>query len=246
MKTIFSAIIFVFLVGCACNSDRTEEKNKTEPARVLIFSKTEGFRHNSIPDGINAINKLTTENDFTVAATEDASQFSDENLQSFEAVIFLNTTGDILNDNQQQALQNFILNGGGFMGIHSATDTEYEWEWYGRMIGAYFKSHPQIQSAKLQVLQKGHPATSHLPDVWTRTDEWYNLRDIQPYINPLINLDESTYEGGENGENHPVAWFHEFEGGRVFYTSGGHTKESYTDTLFTQHLLGGMQYVTGQ
>lgn len=244
MKNLIVFIISsaLYLAVFSCSSDGSTDKKTMQP-NILVFSKTEGFRHNSIPDGVKTINKLGQENEFRVTATEDASRFSDENLAQFNAVIFLNTTGDVLNDVQQSALQKFITGGNGFMGIHAATDTEYEWEWYGRMIGAYFKSHPQVQQARLQVLQKGHPATEQLPEMWTRTDEWYNFRDIQAHINPLINLDESSYNGGENGENHPIAWFHEFEGGRVFYTAGGHTPESYSDPLFTQHLLGGIEYV---
>lgn len=128
------------------------------------------------------------------------------------------------------------------MGVHSATDTEYNWPWYGEMIGAYFDSHPAVQQADLFVLRNDHPATEFLPGVWTRTDEWYNFRDMQDYITPLISIDGTSYEGGD-GENHPVAWYHEFEGGRVFYTAGGHTSESYDDPQFTRHLLGGIKYV---
>lgn len=126
----------------------------------------------------------------------------------------------MLNEQQQQALKNFIQNGGGFMGIHSATDTEYEWLWYGQINGAYFKSHPSIQQADLFVLRNDHPSIEFLPGVWVRTDEWYNFRYIQNHIIPLINIDELSYEGGENGEIHPLAWYHEFEDRRVFYTAG--------------------------
>ena len=129
------------------------------------------------------------------------------------------------------------------MGVHAAADTEYGWPWYGQMIGARFASHPAVQEATLNVLTFHHPSTKPLHGQWIRTDEWYNFRNIQPWIIPLINLDESTYDGGTNGETHPIAWYHEFEGGRIFYTAGGHTKESYSEPLFIDHLRGGLEYV---
>lgn len=239
---IFS--LFWTLLGCG-GSQPTEQK-EFNSSRVLLFSKTDGFRHSSIPDGITAIQELgDNETTFSLTATEDAGAFTEANLANYGAVLFLNTTGNVLNTSQQEALKDFIRRGGGFMGVHAATDTEQNWPWYGRMIGAYFKNHPPVQEAELQVLIKNHPATEYLPGVWTRTDEWYNFRDIQDHIIPLINIDESTYQGGENGENHPVAWYHTFEGGRVFYTAGGHTAASYNDPTFVRHLLGGIQYVLG-
>ena len=131
------------------------------------------------------------------------------------------------------------------MGIHAASDTEYDWPWYGRMVGAYFDSHPNnpnVRTATLEVVNPNHPATSHLDDRWERSDEWYNFREINPDIEVLINLDEDSYEGGTNGEFHPIAWFHEYEGGRVFYTGGGHTSSSFDEPDFQQHLLGGIEY----
>ena len=131
------------------------------------------------------------------------------------------------------------------MGIHAASDTEYDWPWYGRMVGAYFDSHPNnpnVRMATLEVVNPNHPATSHLNNSWERSDEWYNFRDINPDIEVLINLDEDSYEGGTNGEFHPIAWFHEYEGGRVFYTGGGHTSSSFDEADFQQHLLGGIEY----
>jgi type 1 glutamine amidotransferase len=246
MKTLFLSLITVglFLTAFSCASKSSTIPDK-EQSQILVFSKTEGFRHDAIPEGINAIKNLGEQEGFSVTATEDAAYFAEDSLQNYRAIIFLNTTGNVLNDEQQEALRAFLTKGGGFMGVHAATDTEYEWPWYGRMIGAYFNSHPKIQEAELQVLDKTHPSTTFLPDSWTRTDEWYNFRDIQDHINPLIMLDETSYKGGENGENHPMAWYHEFEGGRVFYTGGGHTKRSYSDSLFIKHLMGGIEYASG-
>ena len=212
---------------------------------LLLFSKTDGYRHASIPDGIRAIRELGGKNGFLVHETENADFFNDTTLKLYDAVIFLNTTEDVLNELQQKAFRQYITNGGGFVGIHAAADTEYDWPWYGQMIGAWFKSHPKIQQAAIDVVDHSHPSTRHLPDRWVRTDEWYNYNHIQPDINVLATLDESTYRGGENGRHHPIAWYKEFQGGRVFYTGIGHTPESYSEPLFRQHLLGGIQYAVG-
>lgn len=217
-------------------------------ARVLVFSKTAGFRHSSIPNGKAAIMQLAKENDFLVDTTENAEWFVEDSLKNYSAVIFLNTTGDVLNHYQQAEFERYIQAGGGFMGVHSATDCEYNWPWYGKLVGAYFKSHPKTQVAKLNVKDKSHPSTSHLPDVWERTDEWYNFR-VAPSdsnVKVLISIDEKSYEGGENGDNHPMTWYHDYDGGRAFYTELGHTEESYTDPNYLKHLLGGIQYAIGK
>lgn len=242
LLTLFS-LLWV-LMGCGGN--QTTGQPPSTSSEVLVFTKTEGFRHSSIPNAVSALQELAAgESAFSITATEDASTFTTSNLENYGAVLFLNTSGDVLNGSQQNALQAFIQGGGGFMGVHAATDTEFDWPWYGRMIGARFKNHPQIQQADLQVLRNNHPATEYLPGRWTRTDEWYNFTELQSSIIPLINLDESSYEGGENGQTHPIAWYQNFEGGRVFYTGGGHTTESYDDPTFVRHLRGGILYVLG-
>jgi glucose/arabinose dehydrogenase len=213
---------------------------------VLIFSKTTGFRHASIPDGIAAIQSLGAENDFEVDASEDANVFVDANLAQYQAVVFLSTTGDILDGNQQAAFERYIQAGGGFVGIHSAADTEYDWPWYGGLIGAYFLSHPQIQTATIKVADRVHPSTSMLPKRWVRNDEWYNFRaNPRGKVHVLATLDESTYTGGTNAPDHPIAWCHEYDGGRAWYTAGGHTNESYSEALFLAHLLGGIEFAAG-
>lgn len=209
---------------------------------VIIFSKTEGYRHNSIEDGIKSIEKLGRENNFNVFATED-SKILIEELKNNDAVIFLNTTGDILNEQEQKVFIKYINNGGGFVGIHAAADTEYGWPWYGKMVGAYFLSHPKQQDAVINVVNRDHLSTSFLGNQWNKFDEWYNYKDINTSIQVLLNLDENSYEGGKNGKNHPIAWYHEFEGGKIFYTGTGHTKESYLNEKFLKHILGGIMYV---
>lgn len=229
----YALILMVFF---AC-----EKNEKT----VLVFSKTQGFRHGSIEVGVAAIKKLGQEHGFKVTATEDAAYFVEDSLRHYAAVVFLNTTQEVLNAVQQADFERYIQAGGGFVGIHAATDTEYDWPWYTKLVGAVFDGHPQIQEAKLQVVNQTHVATKHLDSVWMKSDEWYNFRTISPDINVLITIDETSYEGGTNGKNHPISWFHDFDGGRSFYTEMGHTDETYQDPLFLAHLLGGIEYAMG-
>ncbi len=214
---------------------------KKMPA-VLVFSKTNGFRHASIPAGIAAIKAMGEANKFTVEATEDSLAFTVENLSKYKAVIFLSTTGNVLGEAQEKALEKFIQQGGGFVGVHAAADCEYDWPWYVKMVGASFLSHPEQQVAKLLVKDKTHRSTKHLPDTWERKDEWYNFKSMNPDVKVLITIDENSYKGGKNGDNHPMAWFHDYDGGRAFYTELGHAEESFSEPLYLQHLLGGIQY----
>ncbi len=216
-----------------------------EPANIMVFSKTEGFRHDCIEIGIKSIQKLGKENDFKVDVTEDSNVLI-SGINKYDIIIFLNTTGDILTDSQQEKFENYIKKGGGFVGIHSAADTEYDWPWYGKLVGAYFLSHPKQQQATINVVNSEHLSTSFLGLEWSKFDEWYNYKNINTDINVLMKLDEKSYEGGKNGENHPIAWYHKYEGGRVFYTGRGHTKESYQDEKFLKHILGGINYAMGR
>lgn len=247
MKYISSSMLlaafFCFFTACAPSDAGTNDPEAT--TSVLVFSKTAGYYHTSIPDGIAALQQLGSEHNFKVDTTKDAAYFTADSLQQYDAVVFLSTTGTVFNQAQRTAFKEYIQGGGGFVGIHSATDTEYEWPWFNRLVGAYFDSHPKVQQATIRVLDKSHPATSFLPDEWQRTDEWYNFKDVNPDIQILALLDESSYTGGTNGEEHPVIWYHEFEGGRSFYTAGGHTTESYQEPLFLEHLLNGIRYAAG-
>lgn len=213
--------------------------------RILVFSKTAGFHHSSIKVGVAAIQNLGKTNKFEVDTTVDASNFNSKNLKQYAAVVFLNTTGDVLNNEQQSAFEQFIKCGGGYVGVHAATDTEYDWPWYGKLAGAYFINHPHQQLATLNVVNRTSIATKHLPEIWKRKDEWYNFKEISKDIKVLITIDETSYVGGKNAPVHPMAWYHNFDGGRSFYTELGHVEESYTDPLFLQHLLGGIQYAMG-
>ena len=213
--------------------------------RILVFSKTAAFHHTSIPNGIAAIEKLGAENNFAVDTTTDASYFNDDSLKNYSAVVFLSTTGNVLDYRQEVAFERYIQAGGGYVGVHSATDTEYDWGWYGRLVGAYFTNHPDQQEAVLNIVDTGNMATKHLPHQWKRKDEWYNFKKISPDIHVLITIDEKSYKGGTNGSFHPMAWYHEYDGGRSFYTEPGHTEELYADPLFVKHLLGGIEYAIG-
>ena len=219
-----------------------------KPTEVLIFSKTAGFHHKSIPSGILAIQKMGLENRFGVDTTTNSNLFTFRNLKQYKAIIFLNTTGDVLDDTQQNEFQKYINRGGGFVGIHAATDCEYDWPWYGNLVGAYFSAHPKQQTAVLKVVDADHISTKHLPAEWKRFDEWYNFKWVAPDLEILINIDETTYDAGPKkmGANHPMAWYHKYDGGRAFYTELGHTDESYSEPLFLKHLLGGIKYVIGR
>ena len=215
------------------------------PEKLLVFSKTMGYHHESIDTGVATLVQLAEAEGVAIDTTTDASWFNEKQLSQYSAVVFLSTTGDVLDAYQQADFERYIQSGGGFVGIHAAADTEYDWPWYNQLVGAYFQSHPHQQDAELTVLDNSHPATKKLPTLWKRYDEWYNYRNMAEGLNVLINLEESSYEGGENGKSHPIAWNREFDGGRMFYTGLGHTHEAYQDEDFQQHLWGGIRYAMG-
>lgn len=220
----------------------------SDDVRVLVFTKTTEFRHDSIPAALTALRGLGSRGGFTVNATEDATSFSDANLARYDVVAFILTTGDVLDDDQQAAFERYIRHGGGFVGVHSAADTEHDWPWYGRLVGAYFKVHPSIQSAVVDVVDRSQPSTLRLPQRWSRRDEWYNYAsNPRGTVRVLATLDETTYAPGEGamGSDHPIAWSQQFQGGRAWYTGGGHTSESYSEPRFLGHVLGGILWAAG-
>ncbi len=227
----------------------TSCSNKREGTpKILVFSKTMGYKHASIPTGVAAIQKLGLENGFEVDTTKNAELFTEENLKKYSAIVFLSTTGNVLDHYQEAAFERYIQAGGGYVGIHAATDTEYDWGWYNKLAGANFLSHPRgTPEADFIVKDPNFIATSFLKDsIWHRKDELYNFKKINPDVNVILTVDEKTYKGGKNGENHPMAWYHDYDGGRAFYTAGGHTDESYSEENFLKHLLGGIQYAIGE
>jgi len=228
---VFSLCSFSALVGFM------HPVQKSVGIDVLVFSKTAGYRHESISDGKGAILEICAKDGYSVAFTEDAGWFSDEILEKFDVVIFLNTTGDVFNAGQERAFESFIKRGGGFIGLHSASDTEYEWDWYGRLVGAYFKTHPEIQEADVHIEDAKHPTMIGLPKIWRRKDEWYNFRtNPRKKVHVLATISEASYRGGDMGNDHPIIWCQEFEGGRSWYCAMGHTKETFREPLFMDML----------
>lgn len=214
--------------------------------RVLVFSRTAGFRHTSIPDGVAAVTALGAKHGFEVESTEDPAVFSDQSLGRFAAVVFMMTTGDVLDSAQQAAFQRYIRGGRGFVGVHSASDTEYDWPWFGQLVGAYFRSHPRVQEARLDVRDRTHLSTKCLPAAWTRRDEWYDFRAPPPAdAKILMTIDEKSYSGGRMGEFHPMVWYRDFDGGRTIYSEMGHTHESWKEQPYLDHLAGAILWAIG-
>src|ERR671914_95722 len=239
MQTTRAAILALALAG----SVPAATTEAAPHPRILAFTKTAGFRHESIPVALRAVRELGAQAGLAVDSTEDARAFSDRNLARYAAVVFLLTTGDVLDDGQQAAFERFIRAGGGFAGVHSASDTEYDWPFYGGLVGAYFSNHPAIQRATIDVVGARHPSTVGLPRRWTRTDEWYNFARPPAGVRVLARIDEGSYSPGDGamGRNHPLAWARAFQGGRAWYTAGGHTDETYSEPLFRRHLIGGVR-----
>jgi len=246
LRTLLFLVVLISLGTWSCKNKRSGSP------KVLVFSKTSGYYHESIPAGMASITKLGSENGFEVDTTTQAEMFTEENLAQYSAVIFLSTTEDVLNNYQEADFERYIQSGGGYMGIHAAADTEYDWGWYGRLVGGYFTDHPgindpnpNVQPGKITVVDANNPSTSFLPNPWARTDEWYSYKNMNPDVHVLLTLDEDSYKGGFDMGEHPIAWYHEFDGGRAFYTGGGHTDESFSEELFLKHMLAGIQYAIG-
>ena len=229
------------LILGSCNNEYREGNPK-----ILIFSKTSGYHHKCIAKGSLAIQSLCASNNIQADTTSNPALFNEKDLNEYAAVIFFNTTGDVLDNRQEVAFERYIQSGGGYVGVHSASDTEYGWSWYGDLAGAYFTSHPKIQEATFIVEDSTFIATDFLPKEWIRTDELYNFKLVNLDVNVVLSVDEKSYEGGTNGTSHPMAWYHEYDGGRAFYTALGHTDACYSEDYFMKHLLGGIQYAIGE
>ncbi len=218
------------------------------PFTILVFSKTAAFHHDSIPAGVEALRKIGPENGFAVVASDDAAVMEAATLKQFQVIVFLSTTGDILDEAQQQAFTAWYKAGHGWVGIHAASDCSYDWAWYGGLVGAYFKGHPAQQPAKLSVVDKTFIATSFLPPIWERKDEWYNFRALPKEVHVLLTIDERSYDPGPDamGASHPMAWYHLYDGGRAFYTELGHTQESFAETNYLKHITGAILWAAGK
>lgn len=221
-----------------------------ESFRILVFSKTLLYRHASIKNGIGMLHTLGAKHGFGVDATENSAVFAPANLARYKTIVFLSTSGDILNPNQQSAFKNFIENGGGFVAIHAAVAgkvaTEGDWPWYSLLLCAEFDNHKAIERATVIIEDKTHPSTAHLPEAWSRADEWYNFVSTpRPKVHVIASLDEKSFHGGTMGSDHPVVWTRTIGKGRLWYTALGHTEESYSEPNFIRHIAGGIQFAAG-
>ena len=262
MRTKWAMCLVLLLAACqdssAPESRGAPVAEAEEGFKLLMYTRTTGFRHGSIPMGVQVVQTLGAENGIEVTATEDPALFTDENLAQYAVVLFLNTTGDILDEAQRGALQRFLNAGGGFAGVHSAADTEYSWPYYDTIIGARFHSHPPQQVGIFDNEAPDHPANAHLPARWTLLDEFYSFTsNPRPQVRVLLSIDEGTYLQDPNTTNlptsptfpqgetgvmgdHPMSWCHDNVGGRVWYTALGHSAYLYLLPAYREHLLNGI------
>ena len=244
MKSFFRiALFYLFLITCSASF--------AQQFKALLFTKTDGFHHESIQEGVTAMRTLASRNNFTIDWQENATVFNDKALENYSVVIFLNTTGNILNEEQQAAFEKFIKAGKGYVGVHSASDTEYDWAWYTKLVGMMFKIHPQQQTAYLKLEDGNFPGMERFPKKLLWTDEWYEYSDRKADdLHILLSVDEKTYDpyakwGEREGKGmgfHPIAWYHKYDGGRSFYTGLGHIPLTFSDPIFLDHLYGGIYW----
>ncbi|GKQ37056.1 ThuA domain-containing protein [Streptomyces sp. A012304] len=208
-------------------------------ARLLVYTRTTGYRHDSIPAAVAAVRAL---GGYAVDHTEDPAAL-ERPLEAYAAVVFLSTSGEVLTPAGRERLAAYVESGGGFVGVHAAACTEYDWPYYGDLLGARFDRHPEYQPGKALVEDRDHPATRHLPAVWEFTDEWYDFRtNPRGTAHVLATADESSYSGGGMGDDHPLVWCRAQGAGRVFYTALGHDAGAYDDPDFRAHLRGGIDW----
>ena len=241
-------LVLSVILLCLVRIGSVSMGSETDTPRALIFTRTAGFRHASIPDGIAAI-RARLSPAWAVEQSEDPALFTPESLRKYRAIVFLSTTGDILDEGQQAALAEWVKAGGGWIGIHAAADTEHAWPWYGSdLCCARFVTHPPTQRSTVVVEDRAHPSTSMLPARWERTDEWY-VYDRSPRkvdgVRILASMDSSTIEGAKMDGDHPIAWCRQIGKGRAWYTGGGHTSESFSEPLFMDHVAGGIAWASG-
>lgn len=241
----FLCFSFVSILFSACAKVQTTDSTKistvaqTQMKKVLVYTKTLGWRHESIEIGVTVFKDFGKTHNFVVEHTEDSLLFSRKPLMQYDAIIFLSTTGNVLDASGQAAFEKYIQGGGSYLGIHAAADTEYDWPWYGELVGGYFESHPNnpnIRTATVKKTKATHRSVAHFSDTFSRSDEWYNYKNVNPTVTTILTINELSYEGGTHGDFHPIAWYHFYDGGKAFYTGGGHTKEAYSEDGFRKHL----------
>ncbi|MGA5097086.1 ThuA domain-containing protein [Streptomyces lavendulocolor] len=213
---------------------------------VLVYTRTAGYRHDSIPAGADALTELARDAGFGARVTDDPEAFTGPRLARCAAVVLLSTTGTVLTEAGRTALEAYVRGGGGLLAVHAAANAEPDWPFYGDLLGTRFAGHPPLQPGLVLVEDPAHPATAHLPGEWAWTDEWYNFtaHPRRTAVHVLLRADESAYTGGTHGPDHPLAWCHEKAGGRFFFTALGHTPESYAVPAFRAHLAGALRWTT--
>ncbi|MCD0444169.1 ThuA domain-containing protein [Glycomyces sp. A-F 0318] len=213
---------------------------------ILVFTKTTGFRHDSIPAGVEAVERIAADLGFTTEHTEDSSVHNPLDLARFAATVWLSPSGDVLDELERAALADFVTGGGGWCGVHAAATAERSWPFFTELVGARFIGHPPgCTAGEIEVKDAEHPATAHLPKRWSWTDEWYSFDERPADVEVLLEVDEDTYDTADlaMGAPHPLAWHRRLESGRCFYTALGHDAGAYADADFLAHLKGGLQSV---
>lgn len=252
MKVLSTAsvllLLVVFLFSC-----KRENKNTYPPqpvtagkSKIFILTETKGYRHESIEAGLAMFNKRADDWRVEISHAEESAVMKEQDIKEYDIIVLLNSTGNIFTEEEQALLEEYLAAGGAILGIHAAADAEYDWPWYGQMLGGWFRSHPEIQEAKCLVADGNHPVATGLPAVWERTDEWYNFKHLSHDNKVILLLDESTYSGGIHGDYHPISWCREWGGGRIFYTGMGHTAETYSEPLFQTHIQNAIQWLHEQ
>lgn len=233
-------VLGISVLSLACSQKESVEIVDGEKTKLLVFSKTNAYRHDCIEVGVEAMKAYFGKRDILMVHSEDSSDFSKAGLADYDVIMFFNTSGNVLDSIQQEAFTKYIRDGNGFVGVHAAADTEYDWTWYLDLVGAQYASHGDIQPGVVMKLDTQHLSCKQLPDRWVRMDEWYNFKQIPTEVNVLLAADETTFSGGAHDSLHPMSWYHNYDGGRSFYTAMGHVVESYQDTLFLEHILQGV------
>ena len=242
VKTCLSKIyILVILVTVLSSCQKKRDGNP----RVLVFSKTAGFHHNSIEKGNAALQKLGLENNFTVDTTTNAAYFTEDSLKNYSAVVFLNTSGDLLNNQQEVDFERYIQAGGGYVGIHAAADSELDWGWYGRLAGGYFAENAGVKKGKVTVVDSKHSSTKEFTNGLELNEEWNTYRKFNTDVKVLLNVNKEVFANPAEIKEAPISWYHDYDGGRAFYTGFGHEEAIFSDAAVLKHILGGIQYAIG-
>src|SRR5436190_5701861 len=246
MKPIKSVLLLLFIQTCLSFTVAAQQKQ----FKVLLVTTTRGWHHESLHAGVLALKEMGIKKFFDVVLWEDPKGFTDKYLEQFQAVIFLNTTGDIFDSTQQKVMERFIQSGKGYVGIHSASDTEYDWDWYTKLVGRMFFIHPAVQTARLKIIDNSFPGLQGFANERLWTDEWYQFgAEMATDLKYVLSVDESRYnpkvqwwekKGEGMGKLHPIAWYHHFDGGRAFYTALGHLPTNFSDPAFLNHLYAGI------